>query len=137
MNIAEKNQKAIWLQMNHKLQPSFSIRAGTGSYNCILIHTQTGEHRFRGVGNSEVEAFANAFSKFEAAPAPADAIKVQQENEDLREQLKAMESKLEDPTPDAVEEIDSDGSTPDLPGDMTPAPKKKTRRKKKSSTTPF
>ena len=73
MNIAEKNQKAIWLQMNHKLQPSFSIRAGTGSYNCVLIHTQTGEHRFRGVGNSEVEAFANAFSKFEAAPAPADA----------------------------------------------------------------
>lgn len=138
MNDAKLNMQAINLQMKHNLRPAFTIRAGGGGIYCHLVHGATGEYKFGGGGNSQEEAFARAYEKFETAPDSPDAKAVQAENENLREQLAAMESKLEDSTPDALEANDSNGSTSDDADGVAEAPVKKTRRKRKSSSsTPF
>ena len=133
------NAKAISIQMNHHLQPSFIVCAGGGGYSCNLIHAQTGEYKYEGRGNTEEEAFERAYSKLESAPKAANPEKVQAENENLREQLAAMESKLEVPEAAALETSDSDGEASNDAPEVAPVTKKKTRRRKKpsASQSPF
>lgn len=132
-------KKAIWLHSKHNLQPQFATRAGTGTCICNLIHNVTGEYAFRGVGNSESEAFFNAFEKFENAPEKADPSAVVAENADLREQIQAMEQQLESAPPASVQEEPSADPAAAESVDAAPVTptRKKRRRKKVDSSNPF
>ena len=80
------------LQYNHKLATKFLSMAGGGE-RCFLSDIHTGNVLFRGMGMSCEEAFSDAVSQFEAQEDPRD---VAGENARLREQLRSMESKLEE-----------------------------------------
>tara|TARA_R100001443_G_scaffold96964_3_gene103831 strand:+ start:1284 stop:1718 length:435 start_codon:yes stop_codon:yes gene_type:complete len=110
------------LQYNHKLATKFLSMAGGGE-RCFLSDIHTGTVLFRGMGMSCEEAFRDAVSQFEAQDDPRD---VAGENARLREQLKSMESQLEDKPAAEVEEEKSTANATAAP-DQEEATVKKRR----------
>ena len=125
----ESIRRATLLDMRHQVRPKLMRISGT--WACHLRSYQTGECLAEGVGNTEDEAFKDAYNKFEARPKPQE---VAEENEALRKRIRDLESGVQSKSTSSESPAADSNTEADSP---KPAPVKKKRGRPKSKRGPL
>ena len=126
----ESIRRATLLDMRHQVRPKrWRI---SGPRGCHLRSHQPGECLAEDFGNTEDEAFKDAYNKFQAKPSP---VQVEEENEALRQRIRDLESGVSDESGSGDSETEDSDTKADSP---KPAPlKKKKRGRPKSKRGPL
>ena len=125
--------RMMGLKKEHNLAPRFSWSVTHRIHTCLLINTMSGQQVHSATSPvSEEEAFNNAANTINLSAVEAEPGQLASENADLREKLRDLESKMEEPsTP--VDTPAEDAAGDDKPGE--PAKKVRRRRRTKSAET--
>ena len=128
--------QALGLESEHGLKPHMSFDQTHKFYRCSLVHKLTNVKVHEGTSvKSEEDAFFNAIQTIDIKALTASPQALSSENKDLHDQIRALESKLEN-EPSATNEsqdeaVATDGSGDDVAPQATKV--RKPRRKQKAS----
>ena len=120
-------RRAILLELKHHVRVRLARISGVPA--CFLENYKTGEIVSEGRGNTEDEAFKDAYNKFQATPKTED---VAAENEALRQRINDLESGLSSEPGEVSTPPTSSDPKADAPGTSSDATPVKKKRKKKT-----